>query len=369
MNPSTHGSTQQQVGRNGRMRVTARNLLVAVLGSARKVFGEAGTKLFGISDPLNAQRRFRGEAVIEGGNVAAFLKERTDRFGVDGLKVVAPVSGSLSEAIVDLAKQIVAKIGTTADLNTDQLTRIATEYVTQACCIPLSAVEPFNAYLVRAKQYRTSMKALNRAQTATSPEAFEKGSDQTTIERLLDQARQAWASATRYLAESPHLAALRTQIDAPILFTSMAAWQKVAAIVDKETRLAVIGQLRNAMELCSNPYVGTTEVEQAIERVEGSQLLTVGNPHGVSIEAAIEAMASSRMPGVKPNGGTSVGFEGTPASVLGAAISGLNAHVRGTATRKDGRTIGYAFDVTEGESPTAPFTAPIAVAPRMGAAY
>ena len=50
---STSGSTQGSIGSKTR-RVTIRDLFMAVLGSAKRTFGAAGTKLFGVSDPPNA---------------------------------------------------------------------------------------------------------------------------------------------------------------------------------------------------------------------------------------------------------------------------------------------------------------------------
>lgn len=337
--------------------ISARNLVAAVMAIAKKTVGEAGAKLFGVANPFRTT--FYGQAVVGDGNVAQFLKDRIERFGIEGVRLPSQV-GSLSDAIVNVARQLAERVGTTAGLSAQQLIRIAIEYVTQACCIDETAIEPFSAYLARAKQYRTAMKTLNRTEQASNPEAFSSASDPSTIEKVLEQGRQAWASATRYLAESVHLAALRTQIDAPILFTGIEAWQAVKAL-NADVRLAVLNELRAAMQQSGKPYVNTAAVEQALARVAGNQFLTGGNLHGVTIDTAIEAMASSRMPGVQPNGGAQVGFDGTPAFAVGDALRGLNAHVRGTAKRKDGRTIGYEFDVTEGPSSSAPFTTPIAL--------
>jgi|GEM_PF-4118478 len=353
--------TSKAKGKYGKMIVTARNLVAAVMASARKAFGQAGEKLFGIANPFC--ETFQGEAVIEGDNIAQFLTTRTNRFGI---AVTLPKTlGGLNDAIITIAKQLVEKTGTVAGLNAQQIKRIAVEYVTQACVVPVAAIEPFGTYIARAQDYRTAMKALNKAEQAANPEAFANAKDPTAIEKALAQGRNAWAKVQQYLAESAHLAALRTQIGAPLLFTGIEAWQEVAALA-VDTRLAVLDEIRVLVQQRGNPYVDTATVQQAIARVAGSQLLTGGNEFGVTVETAIEAMTSSRAMGIVPNGGTQVGFDRTPTHAFGATIGGLNGYVSGKATRKDGRTIGYAFDVTEGVSPLAPFTVPIAVtAPRQ----
>ncbi|MDO8598896.1 MAG: hypothetical protein Q7S02_02210 [bacterium] len=344
--------------------VGARNLVTAVMASARKTLGAAGEKLFGISNPFRTN--FQGEAVIPDSNVAQFLKDRIDKFGIAGVKLPATVA-SLSDAIVDIARQLAKETKKIGGLNEQQVQRIAVEYVTQSTCIPLSSVESFSTYLQRSAQFRTAVKAVNKTAQASTAEAFSQGSDLGTIERLLEQGRQAWANMQRHLAESPHLAALRTQFNAPMLFTSMEGWQAVK-VVNPDVRLAVLNELRCIMQTQGSPYVTTANVEQAIARVKGNEILTGGNAFGVTTSTAIEAMASSRMTGVQPNGGTQVGFDGTPAWQIGAALRDLNGHVSGTAKLKSDGTIDYAINVTEGTSPKAPFTAPIALVAARAAA-
>lgn len=343
------GKTWTPPQRYGQMHpaVPARDLIATLIA-------KTGKKLFGATAPLGTTS-VRGKVVIEGGNVTTFLNARAEHFGLSGVK--ATIGQSLDEAIIAVAKQVAEKATKPASLNADQLGRIALEYVTSACVVPMAEIEPFSTYLVRSMEYRQAVKALNAAAANSEPATFQ-GSDQAQVEARNAQARNAWGTITALRSSSAHLAALRTTIAAPFIYAAMAAWQALQAF-DATTRQAVIGQLRCMVAESGSPFVSETEVWSAYARFQGSSLLSTGNAFGVAIETAINAIGQTRSAQVQPNGGKKITLVAVSPDALGASIAGLRGNITGEVTAKDGRTIGLQLEVREGLPSTGTIAVPV----------
>lgn len=311
-------------------------------------------KLFGANEPLGTTS-FRGQVPIEDGNVATFLNARAEHFGLTGVKT--SIGKSLDEAIIDVAKQVVQQATKPANLNADQLQRIALEYVMQACCIDATAIEPFQTYLANAMEYRQAVKALNAAAANSEPATFQ-GSDGVLVESRNAAAKKAWGTITALGTASQHLRTLRTTIAAPFIYAAMEAWKALQAF-DATTRQAVIGQLRCMVAESGSPFVSETEVWNAYARVQGSELLSTGNAFGVGIETAVGAIGQSRLAQVKPNGGQKVTLVAGSPAAIGAAIGALRGDITGEIAVQDGRTIGLNLQVREGLPGTGSIAVPL----------
>ncbi len=348
---SSTGSTGKWVApkRYGQMHpvVPARDLVATLIAKSQQ-------KLFGATAPLGTTS-VRGQVVVEGGNAVAFVNARAEHFGVPGVK--ATIGQSLDEAIVALARQIAEKCTKPANLNADQLGRIALEYVMSACVVPTSQVEPFQTYLARSMEYRQAVKALNAATANTEPGAFQ-ANDQALVEARNAQARKAWGTIIELLSADTHLAALRTTIAAPIIYASMDAWKALQAF-DATTRQAVIGQLCSMITESGSPFISETEAWNAYARFQGSSLLSTGNAFGVAIETAIGAMGQTRLAQVQLNGGKEITFVAASPEALGASLAGLRGNITGKVTAKDGRTIGLQLEVREGLPGTGTIAVPV----------
>lgn len=328
--------------------VPARDLVATLIA-------KTGQKLFGATAPL-AMTSVRGqEAKLEGVSPAVFLNARAEHFGIPGVK--AAIGQSLDEAVIAVARQITEKVAKPANLNADQLSRIALEYVASACVISASEIEPFSTYLIRSMEYRQAVKALNAAAANSEPGEFQ-ANDQARIEARNAQAQKAWGAITTLLSSSRHLAALRTTIAAPFIYTAMDAWKALQEL-DAEQRNATVGQLRCMVSETGNPFVSETEVWAAYARVQGSELLSTGNRFGVAIETAIGAISQTRLAQVRPNGGKQVTFDAASPEAVGASIAGLRGNVTGKVTAKDGRTIGLELEVREGLPGTGSIAVPV----------
>lgn len=311
-------------------------------------------KLFGANDPLGTTA-FRGQVTIEDSSVAVFLNARAEHFGLTGVKTA--IGKALDEAIIAVAQQVAQRCTKPANLNMDQLQRIALEYVTQACCIDVTAIEPFQAYLANAMEYRQAVKALNAAATNSEPATFQSA-DQASVEARNAAAKKAWGTITALGTASQHLRTLRTTIAAPFIYTTMDAWKALRAFETK-ARQAVIGQLRCMVAESGSPFISETEVWTAYARVQGSELLSTGNAFGVGIETAVSAIGQSRLAQVQPNGGKKVTLVAASPAAIGAAIGALHGDITGEIVVQDGRTIGLNLQVREGLPGTGSIAVPL----------
>ncbi|MDO8622523.1 MAG: hypothetical protein Q7R80_04805 [bacterium] len=340
--------------------VHARDLVASVIAkSGQKLFGATAT--FGSSS-------FRGEATISGGNVAAFLQERINYFGLDGITVPASAK-HLDDAIMAVAAQVAQKCGTKGELNADQVERITLEYVTSSCFCGQDQVESFASYLDRSRKMRVAIKDVNAAAQASSQEAFAK-EPTPAITQAIEAGGRAWSVIGTLLAQSRHLRTLRTTIVSPILYASVEAWKTVQAI-DQRTRQAVLAELTAMIGENGNPFVAEAEIARASARVQGNLLLSSGTQFGVSATTVIRALEQTRRAQVLPNGGSRVELKGATPADIGRQIAGLNGGIDVVVERKDDQTLAMQLTVREGPPMTSPFTAmvPAPGASRQSAAY
>lgn len=318
------------------------------------LIAKTGQKLFGANAPLGTTS-FIGQVMVEERNITAFLNARTGHFGVTGVK--AMIGQSLDEAIINVAQQITQRCIKPANLNEDQLQRIALEYVTQACCIVEAEIEPFQTYLARAMEYRQAFKALNAAAANSGPAAFQTN-DQAQVESRNAVALKSWGTIIALCSASPHLRALRTTIATPFIYTTMEAW-KALQTFEPKSQQAVVGQLRCMIAESGSPFISETEVQIASARVQGSELLSTGNAFGIAIETAIGAISQSRLAQTQPNGGRTVRFIAAAPEAIGASLAGLRGNLTGEIAVEDGNTLGLTLRVREGLPETGTIAVPV----------
>ncbi|MDP3770790.1 MAG: hypothetical protein Q8R16_00640 [bacterium] len=351
MEPTQQSGTTRTARQAGKVTpspiVHARDLVASVIAkSGQKLFGATAT--FGPSS-------FRGEATISGGNVAAFLQERINYFGLDGITVPANAK-HLDDAIMAVAAQVAQKSGTKGELNADQVERITLEYVTSSCFVAADQVESFASYLDRSRKMRVAIKDVNAAAQTSEQQAFAKDQAVGAIAQLIEAGTRAWATVATLLATSLHLRTLRTTIVSPILYASVGAWKTVQEI-DQRTRQAVLAELTAMIGENGNPFVAEAEIARASARVQGNLLLSSGTPFGVSATTVIRALEQTRRADVTKNGGSKVELKGATPADIGRQIAGLNGGIDMIVERQDDKTLRMALTIREGLPTTAPFTA------------
>jgi hypothetical protein len=335
--------------------VRARNLVPTLIA-------KTGQKLFGASAPLGLDS-FQGSAVVPDGNVYDFLAKRVKCYGVEGKDIVVPKSGKLDEVIVSVAKQLAHTLKASTDLADEQIERIALEYVCASVFIATTKVEPFGLYVIQSRTYRTALKALNTASVMSTAEAFEK-SNLRTIEQINSEAKLAWGKITQILAQSPHLATLRTQVMVSPLYASMEAWAKLREVKAKTMRPAILAELRTMVVETGNPFISVQRIEEAWSRMDGNLLLSVGTHFGVKVETAVDSMGQSRFTNaVKTgqNGGKVIRFEGASPFDIAETIKGLHGGLTGTVSRKDDKTVAMNFEIQEGVPKASDLAVPVNV--------
>ncbi|MDO8425362.1 MAG: hypothetical protein Q7T01_02510 [bacterium] len=305
--------------------ISARTLVMRLTARAQELGYMKDPHLFGAVAVTNP-RSFQGGFAVPYGDFIAFLQERAERFGST---IQVRREQSMEDAIIAVAEQVVVELAPDdPERSSNQIKRMALEYVIQTCLLRPVEVEPFVQYAEQAGKLRKYLQAVNAVRALSTEDGFASTTD-TDAERILRLATQAWSGIRTTFATSAHLGTLRERIVTAPMYTSAAVWREVQQL-EPTTRRNIVSQLLAMTAEQGTQFVSRAMVADAAARITGNEMFG-GVASGVSLQDFISGAGQDRWIGATPadnDEGTS--FQDSSAASVGELLSGLFGTARGT---------------------------------------